>query len=588
MKPVVSILLAVTLSACASTSYVAKVNDEKITGSMMSADFKRSHFSLDNLALNDAEITKFLEKAIDRRLMLQEAIRTGIPELPPVVEEVDQYEATQTVAYLVAREVDDKSKATPEEMTAVYLKAGELVELSQIVVPTEAEAREIRARLVAGGDFATEAREHSIGRTTKYGGKLAPVGWGLKDEERERQAFALTTDGQLSPVFHSDEGWEILRLEARQTVKPPSFKMLEAKIRGTIESRKKARRDAEFQGEMWKKYGASTGGCDLSRPSIEKAAKDGSTVVCASWSGGSITLGDFASRLDPDKTGAIAAADFEAAMKQSLEDLLREQFLRAEGKARGYDHVPKVADAVAKYREDLYVDVLYGRYVLKGVAVSDAEVQAAFDKDPMKYGRPERRLLSQIVVSDEAAAQDVVRRFGAGEPFADVARAVSIDKRAATGGVVGWTTAADQPPYFAPVFALAKGAVSAPIKGTVNYHVVRVDDILPGQSVPFDKVKDRVRKDALTAKQRDALERWRVELLAAADVEINQAGIHAFAKQLEGEAEANRAAAAKAKQEAAERADAIGQAAEAAAAKAAAAAKSPDTQPAPATEPAKP
>jgi foldase protein PrsA len=87
---------------------------------------------------------------------------------------------------------------------------------SHILVATQAQADSLHAQLVAGADFATLAKQFSTDSASAVkGGDLgcAPAGTYVAEFEAALQVLAV---GQLSPVVHSQFGYHIIKLTARQ------------------------------------------------------------------------------------------------------------------------------------------------------------------------------------------------------------------------------------------------------------------------------------------------------------------------------------------------------------------------------------
>ena len=115
--------------------------------------------------------------------------------------------------------------------------------------------------------------------------------------------------------------------------------------------------------------------------------------------------------------------------------------------------------------------------IAKSVKVSDAEIAAAFAKDPAKYGGATTRILQQVVVPDEAKAK-AIAAAAATEGFAKAAErlagfgAADIALGDQNQAGFGKTTSAE---VAAAAFAAPIGGVTAPIKTAFGWHVVRVE-----------------------------------------------------------------------------------------------------------------
>jgi parvulin-like peptidyl-prolyl isomerase len=144
--------------------------------------------------------------------------------------------------------------------------------------------------------------------------------------------------------------------------------------------------------------------------------------------------------------------------------------------------------------------VLKSRAGELAISVSDQQVDAEIAK---RRARPQRVGLSVILLEAtaatsasqpaaapteadfkraEQAAAAALKRVKAGEDFAAVARAVSADSTAQTGGKIGLVADADATygEYAKDVGSAAKGAVVGPVRTARGYVLLKVDERIPG------------------------------------------------------------------------------------------------------------
>ena len=143
---------------------------------------------------------------------------------------------------LLEKMVEDEVEVTGQEVAQFYesnqkqLEQPEMVQVSHITVTTKEEAEKIRQQIMDGEiTFEKAAQEHSIdpyGR--ENGGLLPPMGRGeLSNKAWEpvrTQAFKLKADGEISHVFQTHEGWDILRREAYQKGGTPPFEEIQEEL----------------------------------------------------------------------------------------------------------------------------------------------------------------------------------------------------------------------------------------------------------------------------------------------------------------------------------------------------------------------
>jgi hypothetical protein len=150
----------------------------------------------------------------------------------------------------------------------------------------------------------------------------------------------------------------------------------------------------------------------------------------------------------------------------------------------------------------------------------DTELQAYLEAHAERYALPERLSLTHVFVSNERAGGQAVAETealrqqlldgaapeGLGDPF--------LHGRRLTGRSLQELRALFGPAWTRSVQALDAGAWSAPIASSYGWHLVRVDDRVPGSLPPLSQVRARVREDWENA-QRDAARRHGIERLRA-------------------------------------------------------------------------
>lgn len=120
---------------------------------------------------------------------------------------------------------------------------------------------------------------------------------------------------------------------------------------------------------------------------------------------------------------------------------------------------------------------------------SEAEIAKAYKDRSAQYAGKETRILTQVIVPDLATAAVIAARINTGTSIEAAAKAagseattLSAQDKAAFSGLS--STAVAQ-----AAFATAQGAVSAPNKSGLGWHVVRVDKIVKTSAKPLSDVR---------------------------------------------------------------------------------------------------
>ncbi|MCE3554472.1 peptidylprolyl isomerase [Pseudonocardia sp. RS11V-5] len=175
---------------------------------------------------------------------------------------------------------------------------------------------------------------------------------------------------------------------------------------------------------------------------------------------------------------------------------------------------------LAEIRRQMAASRLFEAVTKDVPAATDAEVDAAFTERKEALATPETRTLANIVVADEATAQQVLAEIQGGRPFADVARTRSADASSRdAGGAIGTLAAAQlEKPYADAAFGAGQGAVFGPVRTQSGWNVGVVTAIQASTPADPARLHEPLRQQLLLERQG---QRWRDFLggeLAAADV----------------------------------------------------------------------
>lgn len=205
---------------------VAKVNGNTITEADMRFANAEIGAQLGDIPEN-VKRRALAEYLIDNALFAEAAIAAKIAADPAFEEQMqyvrrrllrEQYFEKQLKG--VISEADAKKIY---DQRVAQLKSENEVAARHILVDNEEKAKEILAKIKAGGDFAALAKENSTDTGSKeQGGFLGYFGRGQMVPEFEKAAFTMIK-GQVSEPVKTNFGWHIIKLEDRRRKPPPSF-----------------------------------------------------------------------------------------------------------------------------------------------------------------------------------------------------------------------------------------------------------------------------------------------------------------------------------------------------------------------------
>lgn len=175
-----------------------------------------------------------VEYLVERHLLAQLAVKEGM---------TDNEEYKRRLAFYQAKALRDayfaaklKPMVTEEEVKKTYdaqaakVPPEERARAQHILVATEKEAQDIKARLDKGEKFEDLAKKYSLDGSKDYGGDLGYFTAGEMVPEFSTAAFALKV-GEVSQPVKTEFGWHIIKLEDRRPGGPQPYEQVKEPIR---------------------------------------------------------------------------------------------------------------------------------------------------------------------------------------------------------------------------------------------------------------------------------------------------------------------------------------------------------------------
>lgn len=153
----------------------------------------------------------------------------------------------------------------------------------------------------------------------------------------------------------------------------------------------------------------------------------------------------------------------------------------------------------------LAIRELIEQKVASKIIISDEDTKAYYDKNPQLFKQPEQVKASHILIkveptADEAAKaaarkkiQDIQQKLKDGGDFAALAREYSEGPSGAKGGDLGYFSRGQMvKPFEDTAFAMKPGEVSDLVETRFGYHLMKVYEMKPEQTLAYGDVKDKI------------------------------------------------------------------------------------------------
>jgi len=180
--------------------------------------------------------------------------------------------------------------------------------------------------------------------------------------------------------------------------------------------------------------------------------------------------------------------------KMIKEELIRREVFLQEAQKRGLPDQPDVKFQIDIQRQNTLIQALM-RDELKKNPITDAQVQAEYDKQKAAAGQKEYKV-RHILVEKEEDAKGIVEKLKAGEKFEDLAKVSKDPGSAAKGGELDWAgPEAYVKPFSEAMMKLEKGKYTEqPVQSQFGWHVIQLDDVRDAQFPPLAQVNSQIRE----------------------------------------------------------------------------------------------
>lgn len=252
VKSFTLILCAFALSACQNSStptnkvegkkegqVLAEINGGSITTGDFSRELKNLPEYLKAMADTPEGRKEMLDTMVIRELILQQAAKDGLDKGADIEEKLQDLKKRIIVEAFLKKKVETESNVSDADMQKFYeqnkdkFKTGEQLKASHILVKTEKEAKELLAKIKAGGNFEELAKKSSVDSSASKGGDLGWFGKGSMVPAFEKAAMALK-DGQISEIVKSDFGYHIIKLTGKRAAGVRPLEEVKDQIKGAI------------------------------------------------------------------------------------------------------------------------------------------------------------------------------------------------------------------------------------------------------------------------------------------------------------------------------------------------------------------
>lgn len=508
---------------------------------------------------------EYLTLMAESRMILQVASERKLEKNPEIIKQVKDFQDQLMRDEFAKREVDDKVKLSDGDIEVYYgtnktkYVEPERVTVTEITMKDEAKAKEVMEKIKTGADFTEIAKEmdakgESFGPGQGNEGKTRPFS---RDSYSSAKTF-VETAFNLKPVEMSDiitqpigqdTYYMIIRADEHLPSRQKELSEVKDEITRTAENEAKDERKSKWLDELRKEKKVQLFPDRIPKdPEVKEEAKDVTEAqkevkpeekakatesvkenkkekpkeeeILAKIGKDIITISDLDKGISQMPEWKQDRYKNQEGKKKYLDELVEEKLLTMVSAERKLDKDPTIAKQAKEYRDQLMLKELVKVEVDDKVKVEDADLQKYYDEHKADYVDPEKIVVTEITLKEEAKAQELMDQIKGGADFTELAKDMDAKKESFGPGQgnEGKTRPFSRESFSSAkafvdkAFSLNPGEISdiiaQPMGQETFYMIVRADEHTSSRQKEMSEVKDDVKREVEIQKKRERIDQW--------------------------------------------------------------------------------
>ena len=176
-----------------------------------------------------------------------------------------------------------------------------------------------------------------------------------------------------------------------------------------------------------------------------------------------------------------------------------------------------------KIREDILIEKLITSQVYLPIKVSEKEITAYYQGHQDQFREPKKFRIRQILVENQAEAEEILNSLRKGEGFEELARKRSLSPDKEWGGDMGYFSKEEMlAEWEEAVGKLSPGEVSYPVESPYGWHIFKLESVKSPRTVSLKEARKEIKEKLLLERREGALKEWLLGLRVRAKIEINE------------------------------------------------------------------
>jgi len=509
---------------------VALVNDEPITLDEFNqerAPLQPGHAESPKTGkTSDSEV---LRRLINTRLIVQEARKIGIDELPEIKNMVDIFSRVTSRDLLIEKKLKEV-KADEKDIERIYKELVREWKINSLEFQSEEAAKKVEEEIKAGGDFG-EIAKRLIAEGAAKGGEEKNY---IKVKDLHPQIAGTISKmkvGSVSPIIPLKTGYVIFQLQDVRFPEDPKAREV-AKREALILKRGEVLK--EYNDALIKKYVKVRkdvlDGLDFEskEPGFQELLKD-KRVVAEIKGEAPISVGELAEYLRQQLYhGVERAAEGKRLNSRkipTLDEMLYKRVFRKEAFRLGVDKTEGYKNKLKEYENSVIFGAFVQKAIVPDVKIMEDELKAYYNDHLKEYTFPEMMKIDSLAFAKRSDAEEAIEKLKKGTGFQWLAANAEGQVDKDTKGSLIFDgksfTTKDLPEGMGKVISGANpGDIKLYASPDGHFYVLFIQGVIPSVPQPYGEVRKDIGNKVFNEKLKKMLEEFADKLRAVSEVKI--------------------------------------------------------------------
>jgi hypothetical protein len=470
-----------------------------------------------------------LQRLIDTLLVVQEARRMGLGELPEIKDRLDVFAKVTLRDMLMEKQIKE-IKVDEKAVDRLYKEEVKEWKVRSLAFEKEEAARKMEQNLKAGKDFGQMAQK----LITDGKARGSAEGEYLKDKDllpQVAEALSKMEVGSVSPVLPMKSGFAILKLEGvrypedpatRERAKQAVLRHQEAEILRKYDEALKAKY-TKIQQKVLDSLDYGSKG-----PGFEKLLKE-KRVVAEIKGEDPITVGELTEYMRQHLYHGVERAlqnnRLNSKKDRILKEMLQKRVFRKEALRLGIDKTADYQYRLKEYEKSLLFGAFVQKALVPDVKIMEEDLKAFYKAHIQELTLPEMMRIKSLVFVKREDAEAVILKLRKGTDLQWLMSNADGQVDRVTKNLLDFDgkllTTKDLPNEISKVVSGARtGDVKLYKSPEGYYYVLVIQEAFPSKPQPYEAARERIAKSVFNEKLKEALEDYTGKLRKVSEIRI--------------------------------------------------------------------